>query len=180
MIDRESLAHRRRISLAQLDAFIDVRSAWSGRYVDDDWPVDIQWVSDVIGKTSDYECGGHLVNRENKPAFGWKIERGCWRFDSLERGFYFTMTRREFRELARKNNVSLPSRHATQFIEQLPQKWAEVTMAIHELRYYWGCFKRSFELRREDNIWFAMAHQNLQMVKFYRDNLWLWINRLPA
>lgn len=176
-MDVALLEHRRRIALAQLDAFIDVTSAWRDRYEDDDWRAGLGWISDVIGQTSDYENGGHLCDRQNVPSLAWKIEKGVWRFGSLVKGYKWPMTRREFRKLAHENNVSLPSRHATLWLEEIQERRQEVVNYIHEIRWLWRLFKMEFARRHESNEWYAMSLRTLHSIRLHRDGLTKRVNQ---
>lgn len=133
-MDRELFEHRKRIALAQLDAFIDVTTAWRGRCEDDNLRAGLGWISEVIGRTSDYENGGHLLNRDGEPALAWQIEGGVWQFGSLVKGYKWPMTRRQFRNLAKQNGVSLPTRHVLIWHERQRKCEAAIVGAISQIK----------------------------------------------
>lgn len=176
----ESLEHRRILAMSQLDAFIDVCSAWRGHYKDDEWIAWREWISAVIGRTSDYTEGGHLVNKQNEPALAWKVEDGRWLFGSLDKSYTWPMTRLQFRKLSQRNGVSLPSRHATLWIAEMPAKRQEIVDRISVIRMLWTHFKELFPRRRESNDLYAAVHRNLHSLKLYRNDLSERIKRLPA
>jgi len=110
------LEHRRQIALAQLDVFIDVASAWRGRYEDDDMPATIAWITAVIPHLSDDPQRGWLcVSGTATPGIGWEIRSGAFRLAALHgtKGLSWPLTRKQFRSAARESGVGLPSRHAT-------------------------------------------------------------------
>lgn len=122
----EALNRRREIALARLDAYIDVTSAWRGRYEDDDRDACIAWICDVIG--GEWPEGGWLYGKHaTEKIFGWYgNDRGQWCFRAKwrpaswpeDRRHAWPCTRKEFRELAHVNGVSLPSRHATLYLTE--------------------------------------------------------------
>lgn len=180
----ESLQRRREIAIAQIDAFIDVASAWRGHYEDDEWNADLGWISQVIGETADhdaygYECGGVLRDGHNQPAMGWGIIDGKWRFGSLAKDYKWPMTRRQFRQLARKNDVSLPSRHAVLFLDEIPGMVRSIVEDISFIRERWSWFKLSFARRKDDNRHRAAAALDLHVIKLVRGGLIKKIERLP-
>lgn len=117
---------RRQRALAQVDLVIDVLSAWRDRYEDDDWHAHIDWIMSVIPETerTDRHITGWLCVRGTAtPGLGWRFDltKSTFCVDSLcrsMRGIWFSsLTRRQFREAARRSNVCLPSRHATLYLE---------------------------------------------------------------
>lgn len=181
----EELQRRREVALAQLDAFIDVSQGWRCRFEDDDWKCSIAWISDVIGKTSDYENGGHLETRDREPALAWKIENGRWYFGSLDKsyksiGHPWDLTRKQFRDLAKRNNVSLPSIHSTLWLRELPARRAEIVRIISELRYSWKWVKCLFQHRHDGPGIRANVFGWLAVCKLHRQNLDLKIKQLPS
>jgi hypothetical protein len=118
---------RKQIALAQLGAFIDVASAWRGRYEDDDRPVGIGWIINLIPQIEE-TYGPEPIRRgwlcrdgTNTPSLGWYLDRAfhlCaidanWKGKGL-----VEITRRDFRDTARRNGVVLPSRHATLYLDE--------------------------------------------------------------
>lgn len=108
--------HRRAIAIAQLDVFIDVLSAWRNRYEDDERRAGLGWICDVLG--GEWPEGGWLYDSRNRKVFGWFGDGGTWHFRSEIRPDKWPLTRCEFRQLACRNGVVLPSRHATLYLEE--------------------------------------------------------------
>lgn len=119
----DDLSGRREIALAQLDAVIDVLSAWRGRYEDDDRPAGIAWVMAVIPEceSAPERRGWLCVGGTARPGIGWAFRGGQFGLTSLCRslkGLGWPVTRRQFREAARLSGVSLPARHATLYLSE--------------------------------------------------------------
>jgi len=115
---------RRQRAIAQLDCVIDVFSAWSGQYADDDQHADIAWIMAVVPemeKTTEYRRGWLCVSGTAKQGIGWELHAGQFRVCSLCRSIkgtvFIELTRKMFREAARKSGVSLPSKHATLYLD---------------------------------------------------------------
>lgn len=115
-----SIEYRRQIAIAQIDAVVDVLSAWRGRYEDDDRPATIDWLMAVIPQTSDDPLEGVLyVAGTTTPGLGWRFDGGLFRLASIcgsLRGQPWPVSRRQFRDAAMASGVSLPSRHATLYL----------------------------------------------------------------
>lgn len=120
----------RQIAIARLDAAIDVMSAWRGRYEDDDRPVTKDWVYKLCpplptGPLRHKLCGVLMVkDSADVQGIGFMV-RGrtyelvlrsrCGTLQSLQEAGV-TVTRKQFREAARKSGVSLPPEHATLYL----------------------------------------------------------------
>ena len=114
---------RRKIAAAQLDAVIDVLSGWRGHYEDDDELVTLEWLCIVIpihlplGKL----CGWLYVrDSATTQGIGWARISGRTVLRSQCGTLHDEcgpVTRRQFREAARKSGVSLPARRATAFLK---------------------------------------------------------------
>lgn len=104
---------------AGLDAYIDVLSAWRRRYEDDDLPASFHWIKRVIsGGDWRKVKEGWLPYGCDKKLFGWYFADGKLHFRATVcRPAKWPMTRKEFRQLATDNGVSLPSRHATLYLD---------------------------------------------------------------
>lgn len=117
---RDEFEIRKRRALAGLDAFIDVASAWRGRYEDDDQPAGIAWITAVIPEMeTDPQRGWLCVSGTATPGIGWWFRGGTFCLGSLSRslkGLPWPVTRRQFREAARLSGVSLPACHTTIYL----------------------------------------------------------------
>jgi hypothetical protein len=116
---------RVRRALAQCDLLIDIYSAWLGRYEDDDRHADIDWIMAIVPEmeaTEQRRRGWLCVSGTGTPGIGWQLDDHGWLVGSLcgsMRGYPYTrLTRGQFRAAAKASGVSLPSRHATLYLDQ--------------------------------------------------------------
>lgn len=151
MTPYEREAERRR-AIAGLNLYIDVLSSWLGRYEDDDRPASIAFITAVIPQIEDNPPRGWLCVRGTAtPGIGWRCET-AFGISSLCRSFRGTqwpVTRRLFREAARKSGVCLPSRHATWHLdktEKCYKCWEPVTYDewVDHAYYCQSCYSKTY------------------------------------
>lgn len=124
--EKAAFEQRKQIALAQLDTFIAVTSGWIGHYGDDDRPVGINWIINLIPQIEETHgpCsirrGWLCRDGTNVPSLGWYLDHAFHlaALDGSIRGALTRLTRREFREAASRNGVTLPSRHATLYLDE--------------------------------------------------------------
>jgi hypothetical protein len=113
---------RREIAITALDAYIDVLCAWRGRYEDDERPVGIAWIMDLIPECQPEPRRGWLCVKDTEtPGIGWELT-SVFRLCSLSRSFrgmdFCAINRRQFREAAKASGVVLPPMHATLYLRE--------------------------------------------------------------
>lgn len=125
--EREEFERRKEIALAQLGAFVDVASAWRGRYEDDDEPASWGWLKKVTPQCQEepFTAGWLCKSGTAIQAIGWKIDQAIYVCDlagHLKGKWPFT--RRVFREAACINGVCLPLAHVTAR-DELCREWEQ-------------------------------------------------------
>lgn len=110
---------QRRRTIAGLDAYIDVLCAWRGRYEDDERQATFAWMQRIMPP----------LDRPNERVlddkFGWRFDGRRFLFGSRAKPHKWPLTRREFRDLARANGVTLPSAHATEYLREDRERQTE-------------------------------------------------------
>ena len=158
---------RVRRALAQLDTVIDVLSAWSGRYADDDRHANIDWIMAVIPEVEDSgerRAGWLCMSGTATHGIGWQFTGGVFSVHSVcgsMRGARWAdLTRGMFRAAAKASGVSLPSCHATLYLEEDKRRQPCPDGPAHDWwpyqhAYKWRC-RRCDELHEvEPPQWYA-------------------------